>query len=210
MKKVLFFLSVFLMLLVAVSCKNPVDTSVDTDEPSTTESTDNSSNEETPVEKPLSDNYIYLGDMLFATTMDFNAWKFTNGTYNPNGFTGKVLVTKLIKKVTNTSEDNSTKIIRYAPDLDNVTRVYRAGNPTDWYYVEDAAKYEVWISKEFVGNTDYWTDDNILFDTFNYSIFGDSTKVDGTSIKITFSQNELLEDTFTLDWTNSDKMRYYN
>ena len=76
-----------------VGCKNP---NTDTpDEPEVPTKSTETSNDK-PVEK-LSDNYIYLGDMLFATTMDFNAWKFTNGTYD--GFTGKVLATKLIKRV---------------------------------------------------------------------------------------------------------------
>ena len=205
MKKLIFVFGLFVVLATAlVSCKNP---SVDTpDEPEVTTKSTETTNDK-PVEK-LSDNYIYLGDMLFATTMDFNSWKFTNGTYD--GFSGKVMATKLIKRVTNTSEDNSTKIIRYAPNLDNVKRVYRNGNPTDWYYVEDASKYEVWINKEFVNDTNYWTNNTTLFDTFSYNNYGDSTEVDGTSIKVIFSQNELQEDTYTLDWNNSDKMRYYN
>lgn len=227
MKKVLFFVSVFLMLSVAISCKNP-NSGSDYEEEQTEVTTKSTQPEqpaqptqpEQPIVNPVEDlsvNYCYLGDMLFADSMDFDKWFLTNGTgttcyVNFTGTTYEGIIFKVEKvgRVHNSNKD--TTIRRYSKTLEDVE--HSTGN---WFYVKDATKYKVWVSKEFINpaNKDYWIDNTTLLDTSickddeGNNIYDSEVKVDGTWIKLTYSQNE-DEDVYTFEYKDQDKAQYYN
>lgn len=224
MKKVLFFVSVFLMLSVAISCKNS-NTNSDSSEEEKTEVTTKTSQEpeqpEQPIVNPVVDlsvEYYYLGDMLFADSMDFSKWFLTNGSgtifyFNSTitEFKGIIFKVEKVGRVHNPNKD--TTIRRYSKTLEGVE--HSTGN---WFYVEYATKYKVWVSKEFINpeNKEYWINDTVLLDTTickndsGDNVYDNGVKVDGTWIKLTYSQNENLEDVYTFEYKDQDKAQYYN
>ena len=215
------------MLSVAISCKNP-NSGSDYEEEQTEVTTKSTQPEqpaqptqpEQPIVNPVEDlsvNYCYLGDMLFADSMDFDKWFLTNGTgttcyVNFTGTTYEGIIFKVEKvgRVHNSNKD--TTIRRYSKTLEDVE--HSTGN---WFYVKDATKYKVWVSKEFINpaNKDYWIDNTTLLDTSickddeGNNIYDSEVKVDGTWIKLTYSQNE-DEDVYTFEYKDQDKAQYYN
>lgn len=212
MKKLILVFGLFVALVMAISCKNP--------------NTDSPEKEETPVAKKapeeseqptvnptvdISVDYYYIGDMLFADSMDFSKWFLTNGTYPHSSFEGTIIKVEKIGRVHNPNKD--TAIYRYSKTLNNVE--YVSGN---WFYVEYATKYKVWISKEFMNpeNKHYWINNTILLNTEvckdgeGVNVYDSEVKVDGTWIKLTYSQNENLEDVYTFEYKDQDKAQYYN
>ena len=222
MKKILFFVSVLTMLLVTVSCKNP-----NTDSPEKEEVQVTKKAQEEPAKEPekepeqpivnptvdLSVDYYYIGDMLFADSMDFNKWFLTNGTYPHSSFKGTIIKVEKIGRVRNPNK--STMMFRYSETLPDVERYETNQN---WFYVEYANKYKIWVSKEFMNpeNKQYWKNDTVLIDTSickdsdGNNVYDSAIKVDGTWIKLTYSQNENLEDIYTFRYKDDDKAQYYN
>ena len=231
MKKLIFVFGLFILLVTAlVSCKNPNTDSVEDEvvEVATKSSQEPGKEPEKPVEpeqpivnpvEDLSVNYCYLGDMLFADSMDFNKWFLTNGTgttcyVNFTGTTYEGIIFK-VEKVGHVHNPNkSTMMFRYNETLKDVER-YESNQK--WFYVEYATKYKVWVSKEFINpaNKDYWIDNTTLLDTSickddeGNNIYDSEVKVDGTWIKLTYSQNE-DEDVYTFEYKDQDKAQYYN
>ena len=227
MKKVLFFVSILTMLLVTVSCKNPntdspekeeevITVKKSPEEPKTPEQPVVPENPEQPVVNPtvdLSVDYYYIGDMLFADSMDFDKWYLTNGNYPYSDFEGVIIKVEKIGRVHNPNK--STMMIRYSKTL---TDVERHESNQDWFYVEYATKYKIWVNKEFMNssNKNYWINDSLLLNTEickdnqGNNIYDSNDKVDGTWIKLTYSQNESLEDVYNFTYSQSDKAQYYN
>ncbi len=223
MKKILLFVSIFAMLLFLVSCKGvntntpekeeEVTITKTPEEPKTLEepaTPEQPANPEQPIINPpedLSIAYYYIGDMLFADSMDFDKWYFTNGGYNKNGFEGYVLKVEKIGRVHNPNQ--STMMFRYSETLEDVER-YET-NP-NWFYVEDATNYKIWVSKEFMNpeNKQYWQSETELINLENSKAYSGIAMIDGTWIKLTYSQNEMLEDVYTFDYRESAKAQYYN
>ena len=82
----------------------------------------------------------------------------------------------------------------------------------DFFYVEYATKYKVWVSKEFINpaNKQYWKSETELINLSNGSAIFENGMIDGTWIKLTYSQNEDLEDVYTFEYKDQDKAQYYN
>ena len=212
MKKILFFVSVLTMLLVTVSCKNP-----NTDSPEKEETQVTKKAPEEPVKEPeqpivnptvdLSVDYYYIGDMLFADTMDFSRWWFTAGTYPHSSFEGTIIKVEKIGRVHNPNKDTCMRRASKDKTLQGVEYVFG-----DFFYVEYATKYKIWISKEFMNpeNKHYWRSDTVLFNLEGGSATFNDSMIDGTWIKLTYSQNENLEDVFTFKYKDDDKAQYYN
>lgn len=222
MKKLIFVFGLFVALVMAISCKNP-----NTDSPEKEETQVTKKAQEEPVKEPakepeqpivnptidLSVDYYYIGDMLFADSMDFDKWFLTNGTYPHSSFEGTIIKVEKIGRVRNPNKD--TMMFRYSETLPNVER-YESNNK--WFYVEYATKYKVWVSKEFMNseNKHYWINNTLLLntevckDSLGNNIYDSEVKVDGTWIKLTYSQNENLEDIYTFEYKDQDKAQYYN
>ena len=223
MKKILLFVSVLTMLLVTVSCKNP-----NTDSPENEETQVTKKVPEEPVKEPvkepakepeqpivnptvdLSVDYYYIGDMLFADSMDFNKWFLTNGTYPHSSFKGTIIKVEKIGRVHNPNKD--TTIRRYSTTLEGVE--HSTGN---WFYVEYATKYKVWVIKQFMNpeNKHYWINNTLLLNTevckdgLGNNIYDSEVKVDGTWIRLSYSQNENLEDVYTFRYKDDERAQYY-
>jgi len=214
MKKILFFVSVLTMLLVTVSCKNPNTDSPEKEETQVTKKApeepakEPAKEPEQPIVNPtvdLSVDYYYIGDMLFADSMDFNKWWFTAGNYPHSSFEGTIIKVEKIGRVHNPNKD--TAMYRYSKTLNNVE--YVSGN---WFYVEYATKYKVWVSKEFMNpeNKHYWESETVLFNLEGGSDKTGNGMIDGTWIKLTYSQNENLEDVYTFRYKDDERAQYYN
>ena len=224
MKKVLFFVSFLTMLLVTVSCKNPntnspkeeeviTNTKKSPEQPKTPEDPVKPvepTNPEQPIVNPTADlsvDYYYIGDMLFADTMDFSRWWFTAGTYPHSSFEGTIVKVEKIGRVHNPNKDTCMRRASKDKALQGVEYVFG-----DFFYVEHATKYKVWISKEFMNpeNKHYWKSETVLFNLEGGTATFNDSMVDGTWIKLTYSQNESLEDVYTFEYEDQDKAQYYN
>lgn len=221
MKKILLCVSIVTVMLLAISCKGSNTDSPEKEEVATTTKTQEEpkapedpvkptepANPEQPVVNPtvdLSVDYYYIGDMLFADSMDFNKWWFTAGNYPHSSFEGTIIKVEKIGRVHNPNKD--TAMYRYSKTLNNVE--YVSGN---WFYVEYATKYKVWVSKEFMNpeNKHYWKSETVLFNLEGGSDKTGNGMVDGTWIKLTYSKNENLEDIYTFRYKDDDRAQYYN
>lgn len=214
MKKLIFVFGLFVALVMAISCKNPNTDSSEEEVSTKKTATKQSTESDNPVVNPTADfsvDYYYIGDMLFADSMDFSKWFLTNGTYPHSSFKGTIIKVEKIGRVHNSNKD--TTIRRYSTTLEGVE--HSTGN---WFYVENATKYKVWVSKEFMNpeNKHYWINNTLLLNTevckdgLGNNIYDSDVKVDGTWIKLTYSQNESLEDVYTFEYKDQDKAQYYN
>lgn len=125
MKKILFVLSV-LASLVVVGCSNPA-------------ATDSFVEDKSPFEyvKPASVNladYTYVGDYIFADTMNFAEWKYSSATEN------YLLAFEKIARIKN--DNPATRIIRY-----------NHNNPNTEVPVIKATKYKIYVKTSVVNNT---------------------------------------------------------
>ena len=216
MKRIVLLVAVLTMLLVTISCKNS-----NTDSPEKEEVQVTKKAQEEPAKEPekepeqpivnptvdLSVDYYYIGDMLFADSMDFSKWWFTAGTYPHSSFEGAIIKVEKIGRVRNPNK--STMMFRYSETLPDVERYETSPN---WFYVEYATKYKVWVSKDFMNpnNKQYWQSETVLFNLEGGSAKTGDGMVDGTWIKLTYSQNENLEDVYTFEYKDQDKAQYYN
>lgn len=212
MKKLIFVFGLFVALVMAISCKNP---NTDSPEKEETQGTKKAQEEpakesEQPIVNPTADlsvDYYYIGDMLFADTMDFSRWWFTAGTYPHSSFEGTIVKVEKIGRVHNPNKDTCMRRASKDKALQGVEYVFG-----DFFYVEHATKYKVWISKEFMNpeNKHYWKSETVLFNLEGGTATFNDSMVDGTWIKLTYSQNEMLEDVYTFEYKDQDKAQYYN
>ena len=221
MKRIVLLVAVLTIVLLTVSCKGAnssekEDVTTTSKSSGETNTSGQPNNTDQPIVNPpvdLSVDYYYIGDMLFADSMDFNKWFLTNGTYPHSSFKGTIIKVEKIGRVHNPNKD--TMMFRYSETLPNVER-YESNNK--WFYVEYATKYKVWVSKEFMNpeNKHYWINNTLLLNTevckdgLGNNIYDSDVKVDGTWIRLSYSQNENLEDVYTFEYKDQDKAQYYN
>lgn len=132
MKKIIFVLSV-LVMLVAVSCSNP-SMAVESSSSSSTPAPDVSPYEYVKPDCVNLADYTYVGDYIFADTMNFAEWKYSNATEN------YLLAFEKIARVKNDNPD--TRIIRY-----------NHNNPNTEVTVIKATKYKIYVKTSVVNTT---------------------------------------------------------
>lgn len=182
MKKIIFVLSV-LVMLIAVSCSNPsmaVESSSSSSEPAPDKS---------PYEyvKPACVNladYTYVGDYIFADTMNFAEWKYSNSQ------TDYLLAFEKIARVKNDNPD--TRIVRC-----------NHNDPDTEVPVIKATKYKIYVKTSVVETTA--NNGNLI----NAYVQGVSETYDGTRIRIRkISETEFQIVTNELIGNISDYVEY--
>ena len=154
MKKIIFVLPLLAMMV--VGCSNPTNTET----PSTPVE------DKSPYEyvKPACVNlndYTYVGDYIFADTMNFTEWKYSNATEN------YLLAFEKIARVKN--DNPATRIIRYP---------HNATSEEDALSVVKATKYKIYVKTSVVSNT---ANNSNILNTSNKTL--DET-YDGTQVRI--------------------------
>ena len=182
MKKILFVLSV-LASLVVVGCATP-----NTDSDSTSKPVDKSPYEYVkPAAVNLAD-YTYVGDYIFADTMNFAEWKYSSAT--DSNTEPYLLAFEKIARVKNDNPD--TRIIRY-----------NHNNPDTEVPVIKATKYKIYVKTSVVDTT------NIGDNCFNnYSEYYYNGNYDGTVVCV----KKISDNTFEIKCryeTYSDIMNNY-
>ena len=139
------------MTLVAVSCKNPSSVVIEPE--------DKSPYEYVKPDCVNLDDYTYVGDYIFADTMNFAEWKYSNAETD---------YTLAFEKIARVKNDNPS------------TRLYRCNHYTlDEILAEKATKYRIYIKTISVINIE---DGNYVFSTW----FGNlEESYDGTRMLIT-------------------------
>lgn len=173
MKKILFVLSV-LMGLVVVGCSNPA-------------ATDSFVEDKSPFEyvKPACVNladYTYVGDYIFADSMNFAEWKYSNATEN------YLLAFEKIARVKN----------------DNVsTQMLRCWHNTGVdFNVVKATKYKIYVKTSVISAA---ANNEVIINTHNKAL---AETYDGTQIKITKVDDELDVRFFDGSRNGSDYVAY--
>lgn len=138
MRNILFVLSVLAMMVV-VGCSTPTtDNSVEEETVTTTETPQTPPEDKSPYEyvKPACvdlDDYTYVGDYIFADTMNFAEWKYSNATEN------YLLAFEKIARVKN--DNPATRIYRY-----------NHGDPNTDISIIKATKYKIYVKTSVVEN----------------------------------------------------------
>ena len=176
MKKILFVLSV-LASLVVVGCATP-----NTDSDSTSKPVDKSPYEYV---KPTSVNladYTYVGDYIFADSMNFAEWKYSNATEN------YLLAFEKIARVKN----------------DNVsTQMLRCWHNTGVdFNVVKATKYKIYVKTSVISAA---ANNEVIINTHNKTL---AETYDGTQIKITKVDDDLDVRFFDGSRNSSDYVAY--
>lgn len=135
MKKItLFVFGLFVALVMAISCKNPVIVNEVVYE------------DKSPFEYKLPNSninlndYRYVGDYIFSDYMDFTQWKYTNGTmYSQYGYF--MVLEKISRVKFNGNGDNC--FVRYSDNFSNS------------FAVEKGTRYKVYLKKAFIDSFDY-------------------------------------------------------
>ena len=157
MKKILFVLSV-LASLVVVGCSNPA-------------ATDSFVEDKSPFEyvKPacvdLAD-YTYVGDYIFADSMNFAEWKCSNSE------TDYLLAFEKISRVKN--DNPSTRIVRWNHTETNVANTVNTARVT---------KYKIYVKTTLIESKNIG---ELILDTYNTGMEG---TYDGTQIRIIKQDN---------------------
>lgn len=159
MKKIIFVLSV-LVMLVAVSCSNP-SMAVENSSSSSTPAPDVSPYEYVKPDCVNLADYTYVGDYIFADTMNFAEWKYSNSETN------YLLAFEKIARVKN--DNPSTRLQRWNH---NETNAANTVNTTR------ATKYKIYVKTTWVESKNI---NENLIDTFNTGMSG---TYDGTQIRI--------------------------
>lgn len=182
MKKIIFVLPLLAMMV--VGCKNPtVPTETPVEETPTVEAPKEGGNTpETPPSNPPAStptpedkspyeyvkpacvnlaDYTYVGDYIFADTMNFAEWKYSNSVTN---------YTLAFEKIARVKNDNpATRIIRYP---------HNATSEDDAISVVKATKYKIYVKTSVVSNT---ANNSNILNTSNKTL--DET-YDGTQVRI--------------------------
>ena len=195
MKKIIFVLS--LLTIMVVGCSNPTNTETPEEKkaeqtpetPGTPSTPAQPPEDKSPFEyvKPACVNladYTYVGDYIFADTMNFAEWKYSNSD------TDYLLAFEKIARVKNDNPD--TRIIRY-----------NHNNPDTEVPVIKATKYKIYVKTSVVNTT------NIGDYSFNnYSEYYYNGNYDGT----VFCVKKISDNTFEIKCryeTYSDVMNNY-
>lgn len=178
MKKIIFVLSV-LVMLVAVSCSNP-SMAVESSSSSSTPAPDKSLYEYVKPDCVNLADYTYVGDYIFADSMNFAEWKYSNSE------TDYLLTFEKIARVKN----------------DNVsTQMLRCWHNTGVdFNVVKATKYKVYVKTSVISAA---ANNEVIINTHNKTL---AETYDGTPIKITKVDNDL--DVRFFDGNNSDYVAY--
>lgn len=195
MKKIIFVLPLLAMMV--VGCSNPTNTTIpvivppvvptEPEQPQTPEQPQAPTvpEDKSPYEyvKPacvdLAD-YTYVGDYIFADTMNFAEWKYSNATEN------YLLAFEKIARVKNDNPD--TRIIRY-----------NHNDPDTEVPVIKATKYKIYVKTTSVTGV---SNGNAVIGIW----FGNSEEsYDGTRIRII----KISDDTFTIN-VNGDSSEVMN
>ena len=146
MKKIIFVLPLLAMMV--IGCSNPTNTEIPEQKETVQTPVETPQEPETP-QVPVEDkspyeyvkpdcvnleDYTYVGDYIFADTMNFTDWKYSNATEN------YLLAFEKIARVTNDNPD--TRIIRY-----------NHNNPNTEVPVIKATKYKIYVKTVAVNNT---------------------------------------------------------
>ena len=191
MKKILFVLSV-LASLVVVGCANPttgIPSTVPTAAPSEPEAPAQPQQPQIPEDKSpyeyvkpacvnLTD-YTYVGDYIFADTMNFAEWKYSNSTEN------YLLAFEKIARVKN--DNSATRIYRYAHDTHAEIQVIKA------------TKYKIYVKTSVLENVNI---NDVAINLYN-SPFNDT--YDGSRIRILKNSN----DSFTVSFADDNDISNY-
>lgn len=178
MKKIIFVLSI-LVMLVAVSCSNP-SMAVESSSSSSTPAPDKSPYEYVKPDCVNLADYTYVGDYIFADTMNFAEWKYSNSE------TEYRLAFEKIARVKN--DNPNTRIIRC-----------NHNDPDTEILVIKATKYKIYVKTSVVESTSI---NHFLLNTFNSGIVNG---YDGTQLRIT----KTSETTFRISGDNiSDYVAY--
>lgn len=148
MKKIIFVLSV-LVMLVAVSCSNP-SMAVESSSSSSAPAPDKSPYEYVKPDCVNLADYTYVGDYIFADTMNFAEWKWSNSV------TGYTLAFEKIARVKN--DNPATRIIRY-----------NHNNPNTEVPVIKATKYKIYVKTSVIDNTNV---ESYSFNNYSENISG--------------------------------------
>jgi hypothetical protein len=195
MRNILFVLSVLAMMVV-VGCSTPTtDNSVEEETVTTTETPQTLPEDKSPFEyvKPACVNladYTYVGDYIFADTMNFAEWKYSNASAGftlPNGVlsTGYVLAFEKIARVKN--DNPNTRIYRYMPDTQTEVQVIKA------------TKYKIYVKTSVIETAGVNT---AVINLYN-SPFNDT--YDGSRIRIFKNENS----TFTISGAGNESISDY-
>ena len=156
MKKILFVLSV-LVMLVAVSCSNP-SMAVESSSSSSTPAPDKSPYEYVKPDCVNLADYTYVGDYIFADSMNFAEWKYSNSE------TGYTLAFEKIARVKN---DNSA------------TQILRCWHNTQVdFNVVKATMYKIYVKTSVAEST---ANDSNVINTYNQTL---TETYDATQIRI--------------------------
>ena len=187
MKKLLFVLPILAMIF--VGCANPTDGSIDE---TPVEKTPVTTPETTPADvspyeyvKPACVNladYTYVGDYIFADSMNFAEWMYANATTN------YLLAFEKIARVKN--DNPATQIVRYP---------HNATSEEDAFNVVKATKYKIYVNNERIAGK---TVGQNVFNCFDTGLEG---TYDGSQIMIRKSNN----DTFTITSIDGRKIDDY-
>ena len=193
MRNILFVLSVLAMMVV-VGCSTPTtDNSVEEETVVTaTETPVEPQEPETPaVQEDKSpyeyvkpdcvnlDDYTYVGDYIFADTMNFAEWKYSNSETN------YLLAFEKIARVKNDNPD--TRIYRYTHDTQSEIQVIKA------------TKYKIYVKTSSAEAIEV----NDVVINLYLSPFSDS--YDGSRIRILKNSN----DSFTVSFTDNNDISDY-
>ena len=167
MKKIIFVLPLLIMMV--VGCSNPTNTEI----PEQEKTVQTPAEDKSPYEyvKPACvnlDDYTYVGDYIFADTMNFAEWKYSNAV------TDYLLAFEKIARVKNDNPD--TRIIRFphtATSEDNAISVIKA------------TKYKIYVKTSVVSNT---TNNSNIISTYNKTL---EETYDGTQVRIRKVNNGL-------------------
>ena len=168
MKKIIFVLSV-LVMLVAVSCSNP-SMAVESSSSSSTPAPDKSPYEYVKPDCVNLADYTYVGDYIFADTMNFAEWKYSNSE------TDYLLAFEKIARVKN--DNPATRIIRC-----------NHNDPDTEISVIKATKYKIYVKTSVVESKSV---NQFVFNTY---FSGITDGYDGTKIRIVKESDT----TFTID-----------